>query len=82
MNAIALLAFINNCIKKVDDDSYKFRFLGDFNFPEIQWPSGIVSPGGSSESAESASGILTFMAENLLNQFSSLSTVQRGRIAH
>ena len=64
-----VLAFMNKCIREVNDDSYQFCFLGDFNLPEIQWPSGIVSPGGSSESAESANRLLAFMAENLLNQY-------------
>ena len=64
-----VLTFLNDCIMKVADDSYQFCFLGDFNFPEIEWPQGSVTPGGSLESAESARRLLAFMAENLLNNY-------------
>ena len=64
-----VLSFLNNCVVKEADDSFQFCFLGDFNFPEIQWPHGTVTPGSAFDSAESARHLLAFMADNLLNNY-------------
>ena len=64
-----LLKLMTDNIRSVNDDSFQFCTLGDFNLPYIQWPSGIIASGSSSESNQSASLLLSFMSEHFLNQY-------------
>ena len=64
-----LLDFLTTNVRRVNDDSYQFCTLGDFNFPNIQWPSGTISTGGSAESVQSANHLLSFMSDHFFNQY-------------
>ena len=69
-----VIKFLDKCIKDVDDDSYQFNLLGDYNFPDIDWQSLVALPGNSRESRLSAESLLNFMSDNLLNQYVHLPT--------
>ena len=64
-----VLKFLRNCISDLNDDSFQICIMGDFNFPSIDWQSCTVAPGGSSEISESASALLSFMSDHLMNQY-------------
>jgi hypothetical protein len=64
-----VLNFLRKNISDLDDDSYQLCITGDFNLPSIDWISNTVSSGGSSESSLSASALLSFMSDHLLNQY-------------
>ena len=69
-----VMKFLRSNIAELDDDSYKFCISGDFNFPLIDWQSLSVSSGGSSDTADSANCLLSFMSDNLMNQYVSVPT--------
>ena len=69
-----VIKFLDKCIKDVDDDSYQFNLLGDYNFPDIDWQSLVALPGNSRESRLSAESLLNFMSDNLLNQYVHIPT--------
>ena len=62
----ACLEFITYYIS--DHESYETFLLGDFNFPMIDWNSGVILSGSSSAINQSAV-FLDFMADNLLRQY-------------
>ena len=63
----ACLEFIAYYIS--DHESYETCLLGDFNFPMIDWNSGVILSGSSSATNQSAVLLLDFMADNLLSQY-------------
>ena len=50
-------------------DSYQLSIFGDFNLPLVNWPTHVVSSGGSVSSMECAALLLDFMAEHLSTQY-------------
>ena len=52
-----------------DHESYKTCLLGYFNFPMIDWNSGVILSGSSSATSQSAALLLDFMADDLLSQY-------------
>ena len=68
------MKFLRKNITELDDDSYHFCITGDFNFPLIDWQSLSVSSGASSESTDSANCLLSFMSDNLMNQYVTVPT--------
>ena len=52
-----------------DHESYETWLLGNFNFPIINWNSGVILSGSSSATNQSAVLLLNFMADNLLSQY-------------
>ena len=78
-NAIAesfmtLLQFLRKNIEAINDDSYQLNIVGDFNLPCIEWETLAVRPGSTSVTAASASTLLGFMSDYLLNQYVSSPT--------
>ncbi|MCP4262929.1 MAG: hypothetical protein GY774_36275, partial [Planctomycetes bacterium] len=65
----SLLGFISAFIQEVNDDSYDFNILGDFNLPVIDWETGSCSSGGVSDTVQSANLLLNFISHHFLNQF-------------
>ena len=63
----ACLEFIAYYI--LDHESYETCLLGDFNFPMIDWNSGVILSGSSSATNQSAVLLLDFMVDNLLSQY-------------
>ena len=63
----ACLEFIAYYIS--DHESYETCLLGNFNFPMIDWNSGVILSGSSSATNQSAFLLLDFMADNLLSQY-------------
>ena len=68
------MKFIRSKIAELDDDSYQFCISGDFNFPLIDWQSLSVSSGASSDTADSANCLLSFMSDHLMNQYVTVPT--------
>ena len=64
-----VLKFLANQILAIGDDSFQLNIAGDFNFPNIDWQSLSVSAGASSDTNDSANALLSFMSNNLLNQY-------------
>ena len=69
-----IMKFLKNNIAELDDDSYQFCISGDFNFPLIDWQSLSVSSGASSDTANSANCLLSFMSDSLMNQYVTVPT--------
>ncbi|XP_042857768.1 uncharacterized protein LOC122244039 [Penaeus japonicus] len=63
----ACLKFIDNYIS--GHESYETCFLGDFNFPMIDWNSGVILSGSPSATNQSAILLFDFMADNFLSQY-------------
>ena len=72
----AAMEFVEKQIQDIDDDSYQHCVMGDFNFPNLDWKSGIVKPGDTIEENLSAERLLNFMSNQLMNQF--IHTPTRG----
>ena len=66
--------FIENAIQDIGDDSYQHCVTGDFNFPLIDWSTGVTKSGGTTEDANSSNLLLKFMADHLMNQYILTST--------
>ena len=64
----SVLEFLNNCLCNIDD-SYKVKITGDLNFPDINWETNTITPGGSFESTQSAEMFISFIAEHFYNQY-------------
>ena len=69
-----LLQFLRKNIEAINDDSYQLNIVGDFNLPCIEWETPAVRPGSTSVTVASASTLLGFMSDYLLNQYVSLPT--------
>jgi len=70
----ALLQFLRKNIEAINDDSFQVNVVGDFNLPCIDWESLAVCSGSTSVTAASASALLGFMSDYLLNQYVSAPT--------
>ena len=68
-NFSSVIKFLTHQSSLINDDSYEFCLAGDFNFPDIDWGSNSVLPGGTLEDQVSANLLLTFMSDHLLNQY-------------
>ena len=53
----------------INDESYEICLAGDFNFPDIDWRSNTVLPGGTLDDQASANMLLKLMSDQLLNQY-------------
>ena len=62
------MTFVENAIEDIGDDSYQHCLTGDFNFPLIDWSTGITKSGGTIEDA-SSDMLLKFMSDHLMNQY-------------
>ena len=63
------MTFVENAIEDIGDDSYQHCVTGDFNFPLIDWSTGITKSGGTIEDASSSDMLLKFMSDHLMNQY-------------
>ena len=61
--------FLTHHVSLINDDSYEFCLAGDFNFPDVHWESQTILTGGTSEDQKSANMLLSFMSDQLLNQY-------------
>ena len=71
---MAFLQFLRKNIEAINDDSYQLNVVGEFNLPCIEWETLAVCPGNTSVTAASATALLGFMSDYLLNQFVSSPT--------
>jgi len=46
--------FLDDMYSSLDDESIQLWLVGDFNFPNIDWPSLSVNPGGSTDATQSS----------------------------
>ena len=66
--------FLDDMYRSLDDESIQLWLVGDFNFPNIDWPSLSVNPGGSTDATQSSLLLLNFMSKHFLNQYVSSPT--------
>ena len=59
------MTFVENAIKDIGDDSYQHCVTGDFNFPLIDWSTGVTKSGGTTEDATSSNMLLKFMSDHI-----------------
>ena len=71
---MAFLQFLRKNIEAINDDSYQLNVVGEFNLPSIEWETLAVCPGNTSVTAASATALLGFMSDYLLNQYVSSPT--------
>ena len=70
----APMASFKACLEYMADylsghESYETCLLGDYNFPMIDWKSGVILSGTSSATNQSAVLLFDFMADNFLSQY-------------
>ena len=73
-NFMALLQFLRRNVEVTNDDSFQLNVVGDFNLPCIEWETLAVCPGSTSVTVASASTLLGFISDHLLNQYVSSPT--------
>ena len=66
--------FLDDAYRSLEDESFQLWMVGDFNFPNIDWSSLSVNPGGSADSTQSSLLLLNFMSKHFLNQYVSSPT--------
>ena len=66
--------FLDDAYRSLEDESFQQWMVGDFNFPNIDWSSLLVNPGGSADSTQSFLLLLNFMSRHFLNRYVSSPT--------
>lgn len=69
-----IIKFLKKNISDLNDDSYQFCIVGDFNFPAINWETNSVTTGSSSVTSSCATALLSFMSDHFMNQYVMLPT--------
>ena len=65
----SVIQFLNHQFSMINDESYEICLAGDFNFPDIDWRSNTVLPGGTLDDQASANMLLKLMSDQLFNQY-------------
>ena len=68
------ISFVDDAYRSLDDESFQLWLVGDFNFPNIDWPPLSVNHGGSTDATQSSLLLLNFMSKHFLNQYVSSPT--------
>ena len=68
------IEFLSSHIQNIVDDSYQLNITGDFNMSEIDWHTGLLSPGCPTDVAECSKVLFSFMSKHLLNQYITIPT--------